>query len=175
MPADSLAWFKTFVTWFRAPIKTMLVLAFLAGAAIFVPASRQKQMGILDFTRSHLAWEWAILLFCASIVLLTVLERIWKPINAFIQTLLLKRRVRNHLYNLPDDQVQVLLKYVTTRRSSLVFPPSDGSVCDLANKGILYRSADIGTFPQGFSYTITPYAAKYLAMQEFQKILSRRN
>jgi hypothetical protein len=82
-----------------------------------------------------------------------------------------KKAIKKHLHQLPADQMRILLEYVQSGKNSLVFQPTNGAVCDLEHRGILYRSSNFGNVMAGFAYNITPTAAEFLRRTEFQKIL----
>jgi hypothetical protein len=79
--------------------------------------------------------------------------------------------IKEHLHNLPADQFPILLRFGQTRASSVVLHPSNGAVCDLEQRGILYRSANVGNVRDGFAYSLTPEALHYFRGPEFQKLL----
>lgn len=173
MPADSFALFKALIGWFRASTKPMIILALLAGASIFLPAVWQQQMGIFAFTRSHLVFEWGVFLFCVGMVILTAIEKIGKMISRRWNSYCFKRQMKEHLYSLPKDQLQILFKFGETRRSSLILLPTDGAVCDLVNRGILYQSAQLGRL-NGVAFSVTPSALPYLRGRKFQELLLKQ-
>ena len=83
------------------------------------------------------------------------------------------KAIRDHLHALPADQIAVLLRYVQSDKSSQMFDPYIGAVCDLERRGILYRSSNVAHRTLGIlPYTITPAALPYLRSKKFQEILS---
>ena len=72
-------------------------------------------------------------------------------------------------------QLEILLKYAKTDKSSLNFELSNGAVCDLVNRGILYQPSKIGHYIEGFPFSIHPNAQAFLTRGKYQKILLARS
>jgi hypothetical protein len=79
--------------------------------------------------------------------------------------------IREHLNALPVDHLKILLGFSESGKNSLLFYPSNGSVCELQRLGILYRPSNLGNWDGQFAYNLTPVAAKYLRRSKFQEIL----
>ncbi len=113
----------------------------------------------------------ASLIFGAGVIFFTF-EGAIKKIGKWRSQSLADEEIRNHLHALPADQARVLLQYVQSGKSSQMFDPFIGAVCDLERRGILYQSSNVAHRKLGvLPYTIAPQAMKYLRQKEFQKIL----
>jgi hypothetical protein len=82
-----------------------------------------------------------------------------------------KHGIRKYIENAPTDQMSILITYAQSQKSSLMFQPTNGAVCDLEQRGILYRSSPLGNRMSGFPYSIHPDAQIFLRRRTFQKIL----
>lgn len=150
------AWAKAFIGWFGSPYKTMITCWILSGLALFLPAALQSQIGVCDWTHSHLVIEWGMFLFCSVYLLLNGIEIVGQKAI----------RIRR-LKNLSSDEKEILRNYVSEDISTCSFQPGDIGIHTLVQAGILEQAKDSHEFFEKkgmgfFYYSISPKVLKYL-------------
>jgi len=145
----------------------LMCVAFLFGIN---PALRN--LGLSPVASIYHVWAACGAVITGAGMLFSFLEKICMRISSVRKAHKQEIGIRDHLRNLPTDQMQILSRYAQTGKSSLSFDEYQGAVCDLERRGILYRSSNVphrglGTFP----YTITPVALRYMQQPEIKTIL----
>lgn len=144
-----------------------MIVIIVTAVLIFIPARFFSYFGLEPFARVYRGWISLSFLVAATILVLRLVSLGWERVGFSRH----QKAVRGHLENLGTDQINVLLQYVQSGKNSITWPPSNGAVRDLENKGILYRSSDMGHLISGFPYSVTPAAARYLRPKAFQSLL----
>jgi Super-infection exclusion protein B len=160
---DFLAWVKAVFEWIKSP-KRVLIAWIVLGAVLVAPNSWLDVFHATAWVAGHNALLGLFFLICTVTLLV---EAVWEPAKRVAN----KRHIRKRIETLSADQYSLLAEFVAKSKSTLYFQPQNGAVRDLENKGILYRSSEIGSAERGFPYTITTEAAKFLEPKTFQKIL----
>jgi superinfection exclusion protein B len=167
-----LSW-DAFIKWFGDHLSPTYssVLLIVSTITLLCGDAILRHFGLPPMPPQYKMWARGGILLFGTTFLVLVLRCIGRWISRQWESYKHKKAIKKHLYQLPVDQMLVLIQYVQSGKSSLVFLPSDGAVCALEHRGILYRSSNVGYSRVGFAYNVTPVAAEFLRRSEFQKIL----
>lgn len=151
------------------------ILALFLGFLLWSPESWLKYFHLFEFSQNY---RWAIsltLILSVSVLVVTLVEKASKNVHSWFRRILHQRLIQKYILTMPTDQLEILLKYAKTDKSSLNFELSNGAVCDLVNRGILYQPSKIGHYIEGFPFSIHPNAQAFLTRGKYQKILLARS
>ncbi|MGB8031410.1 MAG: super-infection exclusion protein B [Terracidiphilus sp.] len=167
---------EVFVKWIADHVspRYMAVLGLVCAFLLWAPVNWLKYFRLWEFSQNY---RWAIgLTFFVSVAVLIVelAKTLYGSTKRGWDSFRYKRKQKKTLEALPQDQLLLLLDYVHNDRSSMTFQPNNGAVCDLENKGFLYRTSAMGTRQVGFPYSIRPDVRGILTAKKIQKILIER-
>jgi len=153
---ETIRWLEQHLSLHGAAVLVSAVAAIL----LLLPAAAVRFLALGSITNVYRPWISLSFIVTAAFL---IIEKVGFVRHQWV--------VRSHLENIGTDQINVLLRYVESGKSSISWPISSGAVRDLENKGILYRSSELGNITDGWSYSVAPAAVKFLRPKAFQKLL----
>lgn len=147
----------------------LLGVAAASAAVLFLPADFVRTIGLDTFRDSNRqyiggALVLAVALLCAQLLAGVVawLKQTWeKRIVKQKQGRVLELRQQS-LEKLTPHEKAYLLPYIQQQENTQYFGVEDGIAGGLQAKKIIFRSASIGNFVEGFAFNIQPWARDYL-------------
>lgn len=129
---------------------SLLAIALVCGILVLGPAQLLELVGVAQLAQDYRPWLGLALVVSGVLLLLRALALVgqgWRRHRG-------KRKLRQRLRRLTEDEKQILRFYVArqTRTNYLRF--GDGVVRGLEAEGIIYRASTIGSLDAGFAYNI---------------------
>lgn len=138
----------------RATVAVVFGLCLLLLFVNQVPAS----LGLDGLLQQYRPWIGGVLLVSGSICAVHLLRSVrgwWR-----------NRRARGSrikaLYALAHDEQAVLALFLAMNRKTVMLPIDKGCAGNLANMGIIYQSASVGSLLGGFPFSMQPWAWEHL-------------
>ncbi len=158
------------IDWIKLSPRHYLAGALSSGVLLFLGDRPLALLGLEQFRITYRSWIGAVFLLSASLLVSHPLAALggllshWWSERRFVRTGLQRLR------QLTPAEKRILQQYIreNTRTQTLNF--MDGVVAGLAQAGIIYRSANVGTADGSFAYNVQPWAWKQL--QDDPKLLA---
>lgn len=142
--------------------KYLFGISIVSGLLLFTEDIFIVKLGIQQFVNQNRSYIGVIFLISLVFTITEFLLNSMKSIkNKYIRYK--KRRIAiERLRNLTIEEKQILGDYIFNVTRTRNLPVENGLVQELVRYQILYRSSNIGSFVEGFSFNMQPWAWKYL-------------
>lgn len=148
---------------FKFAPHVLLGVALASGVVLLGPSSFTSSLGLDAILSTHRSWIGVGFLLSTSIFVSSIGAKFVKLIGPAILDKWKTRQRRKGLHCLTPPEKAKLAEYLRNTSSTRSFHMSDGVVCGLVGKGILYVASSFG-HPGGFSFpfNLQPWAWEYL-------------
>jgi hypothetical protein len=110
----------------------------------------------------------------ASVLLVALVKWAGTDAAALVRRYSKRRKVRKYLLWMPEDQLKIVMSYVSQQRNSLPWSIHSGAIRDLEKRGVVYQATNalspIGTF----AFVVDPDVQDFFRPRVFDKILAER-
>ena len=153
---------KPFLEFLKLTPRYLVALGVVAAFLLFIPENILKNLAIHDFAKNYRPWISFVLLISSA--LLVVTSAIWttKRIQKWWRRRNFDLKIIESLNILTEDEKQILRFYIAEQTKTNTLRFDDGIVNGLVSKGIIYRSASVGTLFEGSAHNISELAWNYL-------------
>jgi Super-infection exclusion protein B len=165
-------WYAPLFDWLKKPSpRYAAVIVLVTGLLLFLPSTVLGFFHLDGYAQTY-RWLISLLFFFFLFLSLTYpAERAWKRGMKWNEDRKFEKSVGSVLLDLGTEQKAILLKYAQSGKRCLPFHMTDGSVGDLAIRGVLHRPMPAGDGAGYFAFCLTPTAAKFVLSDKFQEIL----
>ena len=143
-------------------------IALFCTILLFLPDRVIERIGLYNIVKTYKPAIGLILLLSVSMLIPILSNIVFSPINEYVK----KQRVySNMLANLKittDEEKAYLRLFIQEGKNTVSVPLTDGVMGGLSARGIVYKSASIGS-PFNWPYNLEPIARKLL--QKFPHII----
>lgn len=136
----------------------LVAVALVLGFVLFAPADLAQRLGIVDVAKDYRPGIGIGFLLCCA--LLAVNAAHWAQVKTreLLYGRKFKRELDQRLRTLTEDEKQILRYYIALETRANVLRLADGVVQGLAASGVIFRSAEVGSFVEGFAFNINEIA-----------------
>lgn len=153
---------KTFLEFLKLAPRYLIALGVMAAVLLFSGERFLKLIGVLQFAQDNRASLGLTLVVTLSLFSVSVATEVLAIIKRKLNSRKFYQRVTIRLNRLTEDEKQILRYYFAEQTRANSLRVDDGVVQELVAAGIIYRSATIGTFLDGFAHNISDIAWDYL-------------
>lgn len=159
--------FKVILEYIKAPARTVVTLLAFCSTFLLLPEYYINLLGLLPFREKYKTLIGAIWLLSICILLIIIMENIWKILSRRIKNALMKNRMIKQLLSLQDYEKDIVRKMYACDAYTMMIDMMDGKHTHLSKLGIISQSSRLAS-PGGrgamlIAYTLQPWVTEYLS------------
>lgn len=142
----------------KIPTALLISITCLLGIMIFIPNSLASQLALDEFLVNYRKFIGPTFLLFVFFLLSRIVNKVYSNILIFIEN----RKLESTLDELTSEEVKYLSEFILSGENSIHKSISDGVVCGLQAKNIVFRPSMVAAHGYTFAYNLQPWARKYL-------------
>lgn len=170
-------WVSSTIAWLQKHLSVRmaaLLVAMVSAILLFGPADWLKFFALDAIARTYRGWISVGFLVCLCTLALGPIFSVWDSGGKAAHKFWYRRRIRGYMENLKTDEMGILLEYAQTRKSSIRFSQTNGTVRGLIDKRILYVPQQVGqVMNDSVACNLTAEASDLLRYKKFQEMLTK--
>ncbi|WP_072133301.1 superinfection exclusion B family protein [Winslowiella iniecta] len=145
----------------KLPTSLFVAITFLLAMILFSPHSWTEKLNLSEFRANYGAWLGPAFLLVTAILVSRLFTFFSERIIGFQKN----RERLEKLKTLTSDEKGYLKIFLENDTSTISREISDGVICSLESKRIVYRSSNLSSHWKTFPYSLYPWARKALKKQ----------
>lgn len=142
----------------KLPTSLVVAITFVLSIILFSPSSWIEQLNLSEFRANYGAWLGPVFLLVTAILVSRMFKFFSQAVGGFQEN----RERLEILKNLTSDEKSYLKIFLENDTSTISREISDGVICSLESKRVVYRSSNLSSYWKTFPYSLYPWARKIL-------------